>query len=104
MRTRLIVTVAGLAAIAGTIAIAQPPRDPNRPSQPPAQPPAKPAQPANPDQATPPGFSEADMKACELAATPGPEHAALAKSVGTWQGKTKMWMAPDTEPVESTCT
>lgn len=100
MRTRsILATIAGLAAIAGTIAVAQPPA---RDSTKPAQPPAKPAQPG--DHALPPGMSEEDMQACMQAATPGAEHELLARNVGTWQGKTKMWMAPDTEPVESTCT
>ena len=98
MRTRSILTIAGLAAIAGTIAVAQPPRDSTKP----AQPPAKPAQPG--DHAIPPGMSEEDMQACVAAMTPGAEHQQLAKAVGTWQGKTKMWMTPDAQPVESTCT
>lgn len=41
------------------------------------------------------------MKACIAAGTPGPEHAAMAKHVGTWDCAVKMWMAPDQPPMES---
>jgi hypothetical protein len=52
----------------------------------------------------PPGWTEEDMKACTLAATPGELHKHLAKSVGVWHGKNTMWMAPDAEPMTSECT
>jgi hypothetical protein len=52
----------------------------------------------------PPGWTEADMQACATASTPGEQHAQLAKSIGTWTGNTKMWMAPGMEPTQSTCT
>ena len=51
----------------------------------------------------PPGWSEADMKACMEAGMPGKNHEWLAQSVGTWNGKTKMWMAPDAPPMDSEC-
>lgn len=53
----------------------------------------------------PPGVDPATMQACIEAATPGPMHAFLAEGVGTWKGKNKMWMGPDsTEPMLSECT
>lgn len=54
-----------------------------------------------PEMQLPPGWTADDMQACMMAATPGPEHAMLAKDAGDWQGKTTMWMAPNTDPVES---
>ncbi len=45
-----------------------------------------------------------EMEACMLAATPGPMHEHLAKSVGVWHGKTTMWMTPGAEPTKSECT
>jgi Protein of unknown function (DUF1579) len=52
----------------------------------------------------PPGWTQEDMQACMIAGTPGEQHKRLAKEVGTWHGKTTMWMAPNTEPMTSTCT
>jgi hypothetical protein len=52
----------------------------------------------------PPGWTEEDMQACMLAATPGKMHERLAKGVGVWEGKTKMWMMPGAEPTTSECT
>jgi len=52
----------------------------------------------------PPGWTEEDMMACMVAGTPGEMQAWLNESVGTWQGTSKMWMAPDTEPMLSEIT
>lgn len=41
------------------------------------------------------------MKAWMAQATPGPVHKALEAAVGSWDVKTKMWMAPGAPPVES---
>jgi Protein of unknown function (DUF1579) len=41
------------------------------------------------------------MAAMEKAATPGPEHKALADQVGTWTAKSKMWMEPGKPPTEA---
>ncbi len=57
-----------------------------------------------PEIKLPAGWTEEDMQACILAGTPGEMHERLANEVGTWSGKTTMWMAPDTEPIESECT
>jgi hypothetical protein len=97
MRTRSVLTAAVLAAVAGTLALAQPPGDATKPLQPPGKP-------ALPEHVIPPGMSEEDMKACTEAMTPGAEHEYLIRAVGVWQGKTKMWMGPDTPATESTCT
>src|SRR5688572_33337664 len=56
------------------------------------------------EKKAPPGMSEADMKACMEAATPGPKHAFLTDGTGVWTGPTTMWMAPGAEPVKSECT
>ncbi len=76
-----------LAAIAGSIALAQPGQDAGQP-----------------EMQLPPGMTMEDVQACMEAGTPGEMHAFLAESVGTWEGKTKMWMDPSMPPIESTCT
>ncbi len=47
---------------------------------------------------------DAMMQAWMESATPNANHAHLMKAVGTWEGKTKWWMAPGTPPSESTVT
>ena len=42
-----------------------------------------------------------DMKAWEALAVPGPQHAKMLKSVGTWNCETKCWMMPGAEPTVS---
>ncbi len=44
------------------------------------------------------------MKAWAAQGTPGPAHKALEAAVGTWDVKTKAWMAPGAPPTESTGT
>jgi len=56
------------------------------------------------EMALPPGWTPDDMSACAAAATPGAEHEKLQKAVGKWKGEGQMWMAPDTEPMPTTCT
>ncbi|MBX3363257.1 MAG: DUF1579 domain-containing protein [Phycisphaeraceae bacterium] len=54
----------------------------------------------------PPGMTPeraAMMEKCMLAAQPGKMHAFLAEGAGVWDGRTKMWMMPDSAPIESTC-
>lgn len=97
MKNRYTFALIGLAAItATTIALAQTPQDrkPTTPAQPPA----------GHEMQLPPGWTEADMMACVEAGTPGEMHAHLAKGIGTWTGKTTMWMAPGAEPLKSECT
>jgi Protein of unknown function (DUF1579) len=84
-RVLAIAAAAGFALAAGPAA--QPPKDTKQPDKPAGQP------------TPPPGMSEADMKACIDAATPGPMHDHLARYVGVWNCKTSMWMARDTEPM-----
>jgi len=49
-----------------------------------------------------PQMSEADMMKLYMeAAMPGPEHAMLAKSAGSWKVTMKSWMDPEGEPMES---
>jgi hypothetical protein len=94
-------------------------KDTGKPSTAPAATPASPAKPAQPgdkkpgdmkppaDMQMPPGMTPELMKEfeeCMKAAQPGPEHAHLQEMVGTWEGKNKMWMAPGTEPMETTST
>ena len=78
---------AGIAVIAASIAIAQTAVD------------SKPAGQA--EIKLPEGWTEADMQACMLAATPGKMHERLTQAVGVWQGKNTMWMGPDAEPMNS---
>jgi hypothetical protein len=96
MKYRHTLPLLGL-AIAASVALAQNPQDkkPTAPAQPPA---------GHDMPQLPPGWTEADMQACMEAATPGEMHAFLAESIGTWTGKSKMWMAPGVPPMESECT
>lgn len=97
VRPLLLTTCAlGLAALAGSLALAQPPKD--------AKPPTPAAPAGQPEMQLPPGWTAEDMQACVAAGTPGKMHEHLAKGVGTWHGKTQMWMAPGTEPMKSECT
>lgn len=98
-----LVAAATLAALAGTIALAQPAKDAQKPE-------AKPtAQPANAmPEGMPPlpeGWTMEDFQKCAEAGMPGPMHDYLAEGVGTWKGKAKMWMASTaTEPMAFDCT
>src|SRR4051812_10434596 len=47
----------------------------------------------------PAGWTEDDVKACVMAATPGKMQAHLAKDAGTWVGRCTLWMGPDAEPM-----
>jgi hypothetical protein len=86
-----------MGTVVGSIAVAQPAKDPKDPTK--TKMPAGDKMPELPK-----GMTQADMEACMQAATPGPMHAWLAERVGTWSGKCKMWMGPDSEPVSSDCT
>jgi hypothetical protein len=57
-----------------------------------------------PEMKLPPGWTEADMKACMEAGTPGEQHKYLAQSAGTWAGKNTMWMGPGTDPIKTEST
>lgn len=59
---------------------------------------------APPQMKLPAGWTMDDMKACILAATPGKMQELLAKDAGEWEGKSTMWMGPDSEPITSDCT
>jgi hypothetical protein len=48
-----------------------------------------------------PGWTMEDMQKMMAAGTPGEMHKKLADDVGTWRCKSKMWMTPEGEPVES---
>jgi hypothetical protein len=63
-----------------------------------------------PDMKMPEGMPEMtpeqikEMETYMKAATPGPMHAKLQESVGTWKGSVKMWHEPNTPAQESECT
>ncbi len=80
--------VAGIAA--ASLAPAQPAKESKSPPS------------GQPEQPT--GWSTEDMQACILAGTPGEQHKFLAKQVGEWHGKTRMWMGPGASPIEGECT
>jgi hypothetical protein len=85
----LLLSVCAMAVVIGTFAIAE----------------DKPAAPAGmPEMKLPPGWTPEDMQACMIAATPGEMQKHLHKSVGTWEGKSQMWMFPGSEPMNSNCT
>src|SRR5690606_36188741 len=44
------------------------------------------------------------MQAYQQAGTPGPQHAEMAKSAGTYDQAIKSWMAPDAPPTSETGT
>lgn len=85
-----IASIAVLGLIAGAIAIGQEGKNSNSKDE--------------PELKLPPGWTQEDMQAVMAAGTPGKMHQHLAKDVGTWHGKTTMWMAPDTEPLKSEVT
>jgi hypothetical protein len=87
-------TCCAVVVVAGSVALAQSSRDKK----------TAPGRDVAPAMELPAGMTEADMQACMEAAAPGPMHAFLAESVGTWAGKTSMWMSADSEPVKSLCT
>lgn len=99
MNRRISLALVGIAAVATTIAIAQPAKDTKDTKA------TKPAavQPADQHQ-LPPGWTAEDMKAMEVAATPGKQHAHLAEALGTWTAKCSMWPAPGAEPMKSEST
>jgi hypothetical protein len=80
----------GLATVVGSLAIAEPAKDAKSAGQ--------------PEMKLPPGWTEADMQACMIAATPGKMQEHLVKGAGVWQGKNTMWMAPGAEPMKSEST
>lgn len=88
--TPTLIAMAGLVTIAGSLVFAAPSDDAGSGEQAPMP--------------LPPGWTEEDMQACMLAATPGEMHAFLAEGVGEWHGKNTMWMGPDSEPVVSEST
>lgn len=63
---------------------------------------AQPAKKAETPTPSPEEMMAICMQACAEAATPGPEHAHLAKGVGTWNGKVTMYM-PGMDPMKSEC-
>ncbi|HLO40879.1 MAG TPA: DUF1579 domain-containing protein [Phycisphaerales bacterium] len=106
MKARLCLAVVGAAAVAVSMAFAQPAKEGGKPVQPagrPAHPEQK--QPGQPgDQHLPPGMTPEDMKAMADAATPGKQHAWLGECAGEWKGTSMMWMEPGTEPLKSEMT
>lgn len=91
--------VAGLTLAAATLALAQDARE-KKPA-----PPAGQEKSAAGQQGTLPPDLQEQMQACIAAGTPGKMHEHLSRSVGTWVGKTQMWMGPDAaEPAQGECT
>ena len=88
----------GLGVVVASVAIAEPSKA-NKPSGEAA---ARTA--AQPEMKLPPGWTAEDMQACMAAGTPGKMHEFLAKEVGTWQGKTTMWMPGASEAMSGECT
>lgn len=89
MRTKNLTAIIGacVLVVAGSAAVAQP---------------AKKADPASLKNLSPEEQMQVCMQACMEAATPGPEHAHLAKGVGTWNGKVTMYM-PGMDPIVNQC-
>ncbi len=89
MKRSILVTPVALACACLSFAVAQPPKE---------------TKPADKQPEAPAGWTEAEMQACMEAGLPGEKHAVLAKSIGTWQGKSRTWMTPGAEPMASECT
>ena len=91
--TKLISAALVGASVAGValMAIAEPPKGHEMPAGMPAM-------------KLPKGWTMDDMQACMLAGTPGEMHAKLNHGVGTWAGKSTMWMGPDMDPTVSDVT
>lgn len=102
MHARKLHALAAAAALAATVFA----NEPSVPTEPPDVAPSGSSEPAAaaPAMPLPEGWTAEDMQACMLAATPGDMHKHLAKSIGTWHGKTTMWMFAGAPPVESECT
>jgi len=81
------VAAAGLALVIATAVIAEQATDSTDTGQ--------------PDTKLTSEWAETDAQTYMLAGAPGKMHEHLAKGVGVWDCKTTMWMAPDTEPVQS---
>jgi len=99
-----LVIATGAVVLAGTLALAAASQDTKKklPTPPaPSVPPVPPVGDAPPMQ-LPPGWTPEDMQAMMESAMPGPMHAWMAKHAGRWNGKTTMWMAPETEPMHAT--
>jgi hypothetical protein len=96
----LLAATLGLVSI-GSFAIAQPAKDTVKDIA--KDIPKDPKAAGQPEMKLPPGWTMEDMQACIAAGTPGKMHEHLAKDVGIWQGKSTMWMAPNTEPMKSEC-
>jgi hypothetical protein len=92
-------TAAALAAVSAFALAQQPSTKPAHPTTP-----AKPAAAPQGEKPSIPGMSDEDMKACAEAGTPGPQHALLARSAGTYSGKCTMYMQPGADPMRSECT
>jgi len=87
----LCISVVGLLAAVGSLAMGEPAKD------------MKPAgQPA--EMQLPPGWTPEDMQACMIAGTPGKQHQMLASGAGSWTGKNQMWMAPGMPAITSEST
>lgn len=101
MNTCIRLAIVGAAAVAASFAIAQPAKDTKgvKPVQPAKQTTGQPAE----QPQLPKGMTAEDMQACIEAGTPGPMHEHLASGVGTWKGKSTMWMTPEADPVVSEC-
>jgi hypothetical protein len=93
-----LLAILGLGLLAGTVAVADPPKE-TKAAKPSSDKPA-----AQAEAKLPPGWTQADLKAFMEAATPGEMHKRLVAEAGTWQGKNTMWMSPGAEPVESEST
>ena len=85
-------SVCCLAAVIGSLALAQEKKDA----------PKKDAAP--PEFKLPPGWTPADLQACMAAMTPGDMQEFLAAGKGEWTGKCTMWMFPGADPVTSDTT
>ncbi len=57
-----------------------------------------------PDQKAPPGMDPAAIEKMTAAMQPGENHKHLDSLLGEWSGTVKFWLAPGTEPMESTGT
>jgi hypothetical protein len=88
-----------LATIVASVLIAADPPKTTKPAKPAAT--EKPAAEKPGEFKLPPGWTLEDVQAMMEAGTPGKMQEVLTRDVGTWQGKSTMFMGADSEPVTS---
>lgn len=100
--TRFVIATLGATALTSMFVVQSFAQDTKKPAAPTAPAAATAAQDQG-DFQLPPGMTQEEFEACMAAGQPGEMQAWLCEDAGTWNGTSKMWMSPDSEPAVSTC-